>query len=232
MGLRSIRGLSYLGGLRLDLSGTGERTVNLTHVGGCWVLLTTSGCLRRGRWRVSFQRFLIGLAGGRADAGQSQRYSRIAATQRRCGGRTYRWAGWRCRRCEVSSLAGAKSKLALWMRSPRLLGRITALHPIRLPADAGSHTADDQQSCSVESKFLLEFPEDIDKSGNKPTICSPASSRLTHVFRDAVRPRGALAGVGTAGHQVPFPFLTILAPLSPVIRSRITSPIMRELSPT
>jgi len=27
-------GCSYLGSLRLDLSGTSERTVNLTHIGG------------------------------------------------------------------------------------------------------------------------------------------------------------------------------------------------------
>lgn len=38
-GLEYREGLSYLGGLRLDLTGTRERTVDLTHVGGL------SGCM-------------------------------------------------------------------------------------------------------------------------------------------------------------------------------------------
>lgn len=40
------RGLrcSYLGGLRLDLTGTSERTVNLTHVGELWVVMELLGC--------------------------------------------------------------------------------------------------------------------------------------------------------------------------------------------
>lgn len=45
-------------------------------------------------------------AGVRAYETASQRCNRTAATLGRCGGWTYRWARWRCRRWDVSSLAG------------------------------------------------------------------------------------------------------------------------------